>query len=99
VIKGMTDLMAEPKAYGDIFNIGNGQETTIRELAELVIKKTKSKSRIQYIPYLEAYGEGFEDMQRRTPDITKINRLTGYQPTLDVEGILDEIITYYQQLV
>ncbi|MFC1596253.1 NAD-dependent epimerase/dehydratase family protein, partial [Candidatus Margulisiibacteriota bacterium] len=96
VIKGMKALMAEPKAYGNIFNIGNGQEITIGQLAELVKKKTNSKSDIVYIPYLEAYGEGFEDMQRRTPDISKISNLTGYKPTLDIDDILAEIIAYYR---
>ena len=97
VLKGMIDLMAEPKAAGDIFNIGNGQEITILDLAHLVKKKTNSKSEIVLIPYLEAYGEGFEDMQRRTPDISKIAQLTGFKPTLAMDGILDEIIAYYQK--
>ncbi|MFH1429377.1 MAG: NAD-dependent epimerase/dehydratase family protein [Candidatus Margulisiibacteriota bacterium] len=96
VVKGIIDLMAEPRAYGDIFNIGNGEEITIEALAKLVIKKTGSKSDITYIPYIKAYGEGFEDMQRRTPNITKIRELTGYKPTLSIEGILDQIITYYK---
>lgn len=96
VVKGMSDLLAEPLAYGDIFNIGNGEELTIKALAELVKAKTKSKSEIVYIPYLKAYGEGFEDMQRRTPNISKINKLIGYKPTLNISGILDEIIAYYK---
>ena len=96
VVKGMSDLLAEPRAYGEIFNIGNGEELTIKALAELVKAKTKSKSDIVYIPYLTAYGEGFEDMQRRTPNITKINKLIGYKPTLNINGILDEIISYYK---
>jgi UDP-glucose 4-epimerase len=96
VIAGMIGLMAEPKAYGQIFNIGNGQEITIKQLAELVIKRTASKSKLEVIPYQKAYGSGFEDMQRRTPDISKINELIGYRPTLDIEGILDMVIEHFR---
>jgi len=96
VVKAMISLIRNPKAYGDVFNIGNGEEITILELAKLVKKKTNSSSKIEFVSYDQAYGEGFEDMQRRTPDITKIKELIGYKPTLDIEGMLDQIIEYYK---
>ena len=64
-------LVEQEESLGEVFNIGNGSEITINELAEKVIKKTKSSSKISYIPYNEAYGEGFEDMKRRKPNTSK----------------------------
>jgi UDP-glucose 4-epimerase len=81
---------------GEVFNIGNTQEITINELAELVKKMTGSKSEIIHIPYDRAYEKGFEDMARRVPDISKIQRLMGYRPSLDLEGILERIIASIQ---
>jgi UDP-glucose 4-epimerase len=92
VVGALADLAHHPDAVGEVFNIGSTQEITINDLAELVKKMTSSKSEIIHIPYDRAYEEGFEDMPRRVPDISKIQRLTGYQPSLDLKAILDRII-------
>lgn len=95
VVKGISELMNNPKAVGDVFNIGHGKEITISELAGMVKKITNSKSEIVYIPYDKAYEEGFEDMQRRSPDISKINKLIGYKPTMDIKEILEKVVEYF----
>ncbi|MBI5748610.1 MAG: GDP-mannose 4,6-dehydratase [Nitrospinae bacterium] len=95
VVKGITELMNNPKAVGEVFNIGHGKEITISELAGMVKKITNSKSEIVYIPYDKAYEEGFEDMQRRSPDISKINKLIGYKPTMDMKEILEKVVEYF----
>lgn len=95
VVKGISELMNNTKAVGEVFNIGHGKEITISELADLVKKITNSKSEIVYIPYDKAYEEGFEDMQRRSPDISKINKLIGYKPTMDIKEILEKVVEYF----
>jgi len=81
---------------GEVFNIGSTEEITIEELAKLVKKLAKSDSEIVYIPYDDAYEEGFEDMRKRVPDISKIQKLTGYKPIINVEGIIKSVIEYYR---
>jgi len=90
-------LTATPSAIGDVFNIGSQQEISIKELAEKVIQLTGSNSKVVYIPYDQAYEEGFEDMQRRVPDISKIKKLVNYKPTLDLDGILKSVIAYFKE--
>ena len=85
-------LLATEKSIGEVFNIGGQGETTIKALAEKVITQTNSKSQLEYIPYKEAYGAGFEDMQRRVPDLTKIKNLTGWQPKRDLTQIISDIV-------
>lgn len=92
VVEAMCRLMATPEARGEVFNIGTDQEVTIRELAEQVIEATGSGSEIRFIPYDEVYPEGFEDMQRRLPDVSKLNRVTGFRPMLPLRRIIDDII-------
>ena len=94
VIEGIIKLMVTKDAEGQVINIGNPDEITINDLAKLVIKKTNSKSKIEYISYEKAYGSGFEDMSRRKPDITKIKSLIGFNPTKGIEEIIEEIIEY-----
>ena len=94
VVKALTKLIEEPKAVGEVFNIGSQEEITIEQLAKEIIKITNSKSKIEYIPYEKAYEEGFEDMQRRVPDITKINKLIGFKPTFTLSGIIEDIVKY-----
>ncbi len=96
VVEALVRLMAEPRAVGQVVNVGNPQEITIRELAELVKEMTGSRSEIEYIPYERAYGPGFEDMRRRCPDITKLKDLTGFTPQVDLRGIIQSVIAYYQ---
>ena len=92
VVRGLVDLAASPEAVGQIFNIGNDQEVTIQALAELVVRTTGSTSSLSYVPYDQAYGEGFEDMQRRAPDLSKIRRVIGYETTEDLEGIIRLVV-------
>ena len=94
VVGALAKLMDTPAAVGQVFNIGNGKEITILELAKIVKARTKSSSEITFTPYDQAYESGFEDMPRRVPDISKIQKLIGYQPTLDVAEIIDTIITH-----
>ena len=94
---GLIRLIAEPKAVGQVFNVGNGVETSIRTLAERVKEMTNSASPIVTIPYDQAYEAGFEDMPRRVPDITKISELTGYQPRVQLDEILTKVIDYFRR--
>ena len=89
-------LMNEPKAEGDIFNVGNDHEITINELAQKVKEMTKSSSPIEHIPYEKAYGPGFEDMQRRCPNIQKIRKLIGFEPKYDMDAIIKSVIEYFK---
>lgn len=93
VVKAIANLAYHPAAVGQVFNIGNTEEITMNELAKLVKKITGSNSEIVHVPYDQAYEQGFEDMQRRVPDVSKIRQLIGYHPSVDLEGILAEIIT------
>ncbi|MBN3039026.1 MAG: GDP-mannose 4,6-dehydratase, partial [Candidatus Omnitrophica bacterium] len=93
----LTKLMENPKTIGQVFNVGSQEEITIRGLAERIIELTKSTSEIIYVPYDQAYEEGFEDMQRRVPDISKIQDLVGYRPTMNLDGILKSVIQYFKE--
>jgi UDP-glucose 4-epimerase len=97
VVRGLIGLINEPKAVGQVFNIGNGAEITINELAEKVRTLTGSKSEIVRIPYDQAYESGFEDMPRRVPDISKIAALVGYKPTVGLDEILERVIESFRQ--
>ena len=88
VARGLADLAVCPEAVGQIFNIGNDREVTINDLAERVIRITGSASSVTYLPYDQVYGEGFEDMRRRVPDLTKIRRAVGYRTTRDLDDII-----------
>ena len=94
VVAGLVKLALEPRAVGQVFNIGNSEEVTIAALAEKVRAATGSRSEIVLVPYDEAYETGFEDMPRRVPDLTKINRLVGYRPTLGLDEILQRVIAH-----
>jgi UDP-glucose 4-epimerase len=81
-------LAANEKVVGGVFNLGNIEEVSIAELARKIITVTSSKVGIEYIPYAKAYEEGFEDMERRVPDLTKVNSFTGYSPRIDLDQSL-----------
>ena len=98
VVRAMVALIDEPRAVGQVFNIGNGNEITIRELAEKVKKMTGSGSEIITVPYDQAYEAGFEDMPRRVPDIGRIHALVGYRPTVDLDETLTRVIEHFRQL-
>jgi len=92
VVDALVKISRNPKAVGEIFNIGSTEEISIKELAELVKSMTKSNSEIVYIPYDKAYEEGFEDMQKRIPDLSKIREFIGYKPTTNLKEILEKVI-------
>ena len=94
VVKAMIALIQHPQAYGEVYNVGHTKEISIYELALLVKERAKSDSEIVFVPYDQAYEAGFEDMPRRLPDLSKIQRLIGYRPTMDLPEMLDRIIAY-----
>ena len=97
VVRAMVALMDEPRAVGQVFNIGNGTEITIADLAGKVKQLTGSSSAIVRVPYDQAYEAGFEDMPRRVPDISKVRGLVGYEPTVELDEILTRVIEYFRQ--
>jgi UDP-glucose 4-epimerase len=97
VVRAMLALMNEPRAIGQVFNIGNGNEITIGDLALKVRKLAGSSSEIVLVPYDQAYESGFEDMPRRVPDISRIGALIGYKPTVELDEILTRVIGSFQQ--
>jgi UDP-glucose 4-epimerase len=98
VVKAMVALIDEPRAVGQVFNIGNGHEITIGELAAKVKQMTGSSSEIVTIPYEKAYEAGFEDMPRRVPDISRITALVGYRPTVELDETLTRVIEHFRLL-
>jgi UDP-glucose 4-epimerase len=91
VVDALTALMAREECYGEVINIGSQEEVTIHELAERVIALTGSTSEISLIPYEEAYEDGFEDMHRRVPDISKAGEMIGWRPTRSLDEIIIEV--------
>jgi UDP-glucose 4-epimerase len=91
-VRAVITLSETDSTIGDYFNVGGIGETTIKELAAKVIERTKSTSTIRFISYSDAYPEGFEDMQRRVPDITKIRNKIGWTPTHDLESIIQSVL-------
>jgi UDP-glucose 4-epimerase len=77
---------------GQVFNLGSQEEVTIEELARRVIRLAGSGSTIQFVPYEEAYEEGYEDMPRRVPDISKIRALIGFEPTMQLDQIIRSVV-------
>ncbi len=96
VAGALMKLMDHPGAVGEVFNIGSSEEVTIRGLAERVRSLAGSQSDIVCVPYEQAYGEGFEDMPRRVPDISKIGALIGYRPTRSLDQILESVIAFFR---
>jgi UDP-glucose 4-epimerase len=94
-VRALLLVMDSDKAVGNVFNIGNNQQISILELAKKVIEITGSKSEIVKIPYSEAYPEGFEDMQRRVPDISKIKNALGWTPQIGLDQIIKDIAAFY----
>ena len=93
-VAAIVALLDHPDSPGEPFNIGAHNEVTINDLARLVVDRTRSTSAITHIPYEIAYEEGFEDMERRVPDTTKLERLTGWAPKRSLDEILDDVIAY-----
>jgi UDP-glucose 4-epimerase len=91
VIDAVMSVAFSDKTIGKVINIGNNFEISMNDLAKKIIEETGSKSEIKYIPYSEAYGDGFEDMERRVPNIDLINQLVGWKPQRDLSTIIDDI--------
>ena len=94
VIQGLTKVAFSEKTIGQVVNIGNNKEISILDLAKRIIEKTNSKSEIKFVDYKDAYGEGFEDMERRVPNISLIKDLTGWQPIRDLDQIIDDVAEF-----
>jgi len=92
VVRALVELPRQPQAAGQIFNIGSTEEVSIRELAERVKKLSASQSELRCLPYDEAYAKGFEDLRRRVPGITKVRQLIGWEPTKNLDEILQLVI-------
>lgn len=91
-VDALIDLAAHPGACGRVFNLGRPEEVSIRRLAERVIELSGSLSPIRYVPYAVAYPEGFEDMERRVPDISRLRELTGFDPQVGLDDIVHSVI-------
>jgi UDP-glucose 4-epimerase len=97
VVDALVRLVNEPRAIGQVVNIGNTQEITIEALARRVRDLTGSRSPITFIPYDQAYESGFEDMPRRVPDLARVKGLIGYTPVHSLDEILLEVIDYFRR--
>lgn len=98
-VRACIGLMDCEDAIGEVFNIGSEEEITMNELAERVREFAHSSSAIDHVPYDEAYGSGFEDMRRRTPDISKLARYIGYAPTMTTDDVIREIVEYRRTIL
>ena len=92
VVKGLVALSEHPEAFGRVFNLGGGEEVSIKELAERVIELAGSQSSLEFLPYDVAYEAGFEDMQRRVPDTERARQLVGFEPSTSLDDIVRSVI-------
>ena len=97
VVRALDDLINEPRAYGKVFNLGGQEEISIAELANRVIKLSGSSSEVRFVSYEDAYEEGFEDMQRRVPDITRANDMVGFNPSASLDEIIEMVIDHHKR--
>jgi UDP-glucose 4-epimerase len=97
VVRALIKLINEPRATGEVFNIGSQEEISIAKLADEIIKITQSNSKVTFIPYAQAYEAGFEDMERRVPDTSKINKLIGFKSTFTIKEIIEDIIRHIRK--
>jgi UDP-glucose 4-epimerase len=94
VVRAINMLVERPESYGRVYNIGSTVEITITDLAEKIREKFNPDSEIKYVSYEEAYGPGFEDLQRRVPDVGRLEELTGWKPEVSIDMILERVGTY-----
>jgi UDP-glucose 4-epimerase len=94
IVPALPRLMETPEAYNRAVNLGGHEEVSIKGLADRVVELTGSASAITYVDYEEAYGEGYEDMQRRYPDTSLAARLIGYRPTRDLNAIIGSLVEH-----
>ncbi|WP_417749784.1 GDP-mannose 4,6-dehydratase [Rosistilla oblonga] len=97
VVGALVEIMSTPKCYGQVVNIGNDEEVSINQLAQRVVELTGSSSQIEKISYDAAYGDGFEDMQRRVPCLQRAADLIGYKPTRDLEQIIRDVAASFAE--
>ncbi|RJP15280.1 MAG: NAD-dependent epimerase/dehydratase family protein [Candidatus Abyssobacteria bacterium SURF_5] len=97
IVEGTIALAEHPKAEGEIFNLGSTEPITISELAHKIVRMTNSNSKIEYVPYEQAYEKGFEDLHRRVPDISKARKLVGFEPKTSLEQLLRKVIEYFSR--
>jgi len=95
-VAGLISVIGKRECIGEVFNVGGEGEVTIESLANQIITKVGSKSKIKKIPYSEAYPQGFEDMQRRVPDTSKLRHFTKWAPTHNLDKIISDVIEYFQ---
>lgn len=93
VVQALIKLIDSDETCGQIYNVGSTEEISILQLAELIIARLQSSSKVELVPYDKAYGEGFEDMQRRVPSIDRINETVGWQPSRTINDIIDDVAT------
>jgi UDP-glucose 4-epimerase len=96
-VAAVVALLDHPDSPGDPFNIGALNEVSINQLADRILERTGGDAQVRHIPYEVAYEEGFEDMERRVPDVNRIRTLTGWQPTRTLEDILDDVIAFERE--
>jgi UDP-glucose 4-epimerase len=96
-IESILRLVGTESAVGEVINVGSDEEISIEGLARVVKKRTNSESAITYIPYDQAYEPGFEDMQRRVPALTKLQKLTGFRPATPLTEIVDRVVAHFQE--
>ena len=99
IVPALIDLIECPRAVGEIFNLGSTEEITIEGLAHKVIAMCQSDSTVKHVPYEEVYGEGFEDMHRRVPDLSKVARYIDYAPKSDLDQTVQTVIEYFRSLM
>jgi len=96
-VESLIRLLATDQSIGEVVNIGTDQEVTIEQLAQLVKERTESNSPVTFVPYDQAYEPGFEDMPRRVPSLTKLEKLTGFRPAIPLVEIVDRVIAHSQK--
>jgi UDP-glucose 4-epimerase len=99
VVKAMLTVCDSDNTLGQVFNIGGKGEISIQDLAKLIIKYTNSSSSLKFIEYSDAYSQGYEDMQRRIPNISKIKSFTGWEPKLTLENIIHDTVQYFTKKI
>ncbi|HEX2681120.1 MAG TPA: GDP-mannose 4,6-dehydratase, partial [Candidatus Dormibacteraeota bacterium] len=97
VVNAMQKLMASSEAVGEVFNVAGHSEITIRDLAQLVIDRSRSSSKIRFVPFEEVYGEGFEEMTRRAADTSKMESTIGFRCDTTLEATLDLMIEFARE--
>jgi UDP-glucose 4-epimerase len=96
VVPALVALLADEGAHGEAFNLGGGEQVSVRELARRVIDRTSSSSGIVHIDYRQAYGEGFEEVPSRTPDCGKALRRIGFRPRRDLDTIIADVAGHHR---